>query len=119
RICTDQLVVFGVNACVQALVSSARPLDLRITLCDHRPAFTDPAAFPGAEVIRAWPHEVFAEARRSGDLDERSMICVLTHDPKVDVPALSAALEADVAYVGAMGSRGGDRERRAALREAG
>src|SRR5690625_6724868 len=47
------------------------------------------------------------------------MICVLTHDPKVDVPALSAALEADVAYVGAMGSRRSDRERRAALREAG
>ena len=113
------LVVFGANAFGQALVAGARPLDLRITLCDQRPAFTDPASFPGAEVIRAWPHEFLAEASRSGDLDERSMICVLTHDPKVDVPALSAALEADVAYVGAMGSRRSDRERRAALREAG
>src|SRR5690625_749556 len=106
------LVVFGANAFGQALVAAARPLDLR-------PASNDPASCPGAEVIRAWPHEFLAEASRSGDLDERSMICVLTHDPKVDVPALSAALEADVAYVGAMGSRRSDRERRAALREAG
>jgi xanthine dehydrogenase accessory factor len=47
------------------------------------------------------------------------MICVLSHDPKVDVPTLSAALDLDVAYVGAMGSRRSDRDRRAALREAG
>lgn len=113
------LLVLGANAFGQALVAAARPLDLRITLCDHRPAFTDPAAFPGAEVVRAWPHEFLAGAVARGDIDERSMICVLTHDPKVDVPALSAALELDVAYVGAMGSRRSDRDRRAALREAG
>lgn len=113
------LVVFGANAFGQALVAAARPLDLRITLCDQRPAFADPASFPGAEVVRAWPHRFLAEASGRGDLDERSMICVLTHDPKVDVPALSAALEIGAAYVGAMGSRRSDRDRRAALREAG
>lgn len=113
------LVVFGANAFGQALVAAARPLGLRITLCDQRPAFADPASFPGAEVVRAWPHRFLADAAQRGDLDERSMICVLTHDPKVDVPALSASLKADVAYVGAMGSRRSDRDRRAALRAAG
>jgi len=113
------LVVCGANAFGQALLEAAQPLGLRLTLCDHRPAFTDPGAFPGAEVVRAWPHEFLAAAAERGDLDARSMICVLTHDPKVDVPVLEAALGLDVAYVGAMGSRRSDRERRAALREAG
>lgn len=113
------LVVCGANAFGQALIEAAQPLGLRLTLCDHRPAFTDPASFPGAEVVRAWPHEFLSAAAQRGDLDARSMICVLTHDPKVDVPVLATALELDVAYVGAMGSRRSDRERRSALREAG
>lgn len=113
------LVVCGANAFGKALVEAARPLGLRLTLCDHRPAFTDPESFPGAEVVRAWPHEFLAAAAERGDLDARSMICVLTHDPKVDAPVLATALGLDVAYVGAMGSRRSDRDRRAALREAG
>ncbi|WP_172170569.1 XdhC family protein [Brevibacterium sp. CT2-23B] len=113
------LVVVGANAFSLALVEAARPLGLRITVCDPRPAFTDPTSFPGAEVVRAWPHRFLAEAVETGDVDERSMICVLSHDPKVDVPTLTAALDLDVAYVGAMGSRRSDRDRRAALREAG
>lgn len=113
------LVVVGANAFGRALVEAARPLGLRITVCDPRPAFTDPRSFAGAEVVRAWPHRFLAEAVEAGDVDERSMICVLSHDPKVDVPTLSAALDLDVAYVGAMGSRRSDRDRRAALREAG
>ena len=113
------LLVVGANAFSLALVEAARPLGLRITVCDPRPAFADPASFPGAEVVRAWPHRFLAEAVETGDVDERSMICVLSHDPKVDVPTLTAALDLDVAYVGAMGSRRSDRDRRAALREAG
>ncbi len=119
RIRPAHLVVCGANAFGQALVEAARPLGLRITLCDHRPAFTDPTAFPGAEVVRAWPHRFLAAAAERGDLDARSMVCVLTHDPKVDVPVLATALRLDLAYVGAMGSRRSDRDRRAALREAG
>src|SRR5699024_6836027 len=113
------LVVFGANAFGQALVAAARPLGLRITLCDQRPAFADPRSFPGAEVVRAWPHRFLTDAAARGDIDARSIVCVLTHDPKVDVPALTAALDLDLAYVGAMGSRRSDRTRRAALREAG
>ena len=113
------LLVFGANAFGQALVAAARPLGLRITLCDQRPAFADPRSFPGAEVVRAWPHRFLTDAAARGDIDARSIVCVLTHDPKVDVPALTAALDLDLAYVGAMGSRRSDRARRAALREAG
>lgn len=119
RIRPAHLVVCGANAFGQALVEAARPLGLRITLCDHRPAFTDPAAFPGAEVVRAWPHRFLAAAAERGDLDARSLVCVLTHDPKVDVPMLATALRLDIAYVGAMGSRRSDHDRRTALREAG
>lgn len=113
------LVVFGANAFGRALVEAAGPLGHRITLCDPRPAFTDPEMFPGAEVVRQWPHRYLTEASEAGDLDARSMICVLTHDPKVDTPALVVALGLDVAYVGAMGSRRSDRDRRRGLREAG
>ncbi|MCD2262222.1 XdhC family protein [Dietzia aurantiaca] len=113
------LVICGANAFGQALVEAARPLGHRLTLCDPRPAFADPASFPGAEVVRAWPHLYLADAAESGDVDSRSIICVLTHDPKIDVPTLSLALQLDVAYVGAMGSRRSDRDRRAALRDAG
>lgn len=119
RIRPAHLVVYGANAFGQALVAAARPLGLRITLCDHRPAFTDPASFPGAEVVRARPHRHLETALADGDVDGRSLLCVLTHDPTVDAPVLTRALEADVAYVGAMGSRRSDRDRRAALREAG
>lgn len=119
RIRPAHLVVCGANAFGQALVQAARPLGLRITLCDHRPAFTDPTAFPGAEVVRAWPHRFLAAAAERGDLDARSMVCVLAHDPKVDVPVLANALRLDIAYVGAMGSRRSDHDRRTALREAG
>lgn len=119
RIRPAHLVVYGANAFGQALVAAARPLGLRITLCDHRPAFTDPEAFPGAEVVRAWPHQHLDQAVERGDIDGSSLLCVLTHDPRVDVPVLARALALEVAYVGAMGSRRSDRERRAALREAG
>ncbi|WP_169253064.1 XdhC/CoxI family protein [Brevibacterium sp. 'Marine'] len=119
RITPAHLLVVGANAFGLALVEAARPLGLRITVCDPRPAFADPASYPGAEVVRAWPHRFLVEAAATGELDDRSMICVLSHDPKVDIPTLTAALDLDVAYVGAMGSRRSDRHRRAALREAG
>ncbi|WP_166822520.1 XdhC family protein [Brevibacterium limosum] len=119
RIEPAHLLVVGANAFSLALVEAARPLGLRITVCDPRPVFADPASFPGAEVVRAWPHRFLTEAAATGEFDGRSMICVLSHDPKVDIPTLTAALDLDVAYVGAMGSRRSDRDRRAALSEAG
>src|SRR5699024_8921450 len=91
------LVVCGANAFGQALVAAARPLGHRLTVCDPRPAFADPASFPGAEVVRAWPHHFLAGAAEAGDIDSRSMVCVLTHDPTVDVPALTLPPGLDVA----------------------
>ncbi|GAA1932696.1 XdhC family protein [Brevibacterium antiquum] len=119
RIPPAHLVIIGANAFGRALVEAALPLGHRITLCDPRPAFTGPMSFPGAEVVRAWPHRFLTEAADLGAVDERSMICVLSHDPKVDIPTLVRALDLDVAYVGAMGSRRSDRDRRSALQEAG
>lgn len=119
RIPPAHLVIVGANAFGRALVEAAGPLGHRITLCDPRPAFTDPRSFPGAEVVCAWPHRFLTDAADAGELDERTMICVLSHDPKVDVPTLVRALDLDVAYVGAMGSRRSDRDRRSALEEAG
>ena len=119
RIEPAHLLVVGANAFSLALVEAARPLGLRITVCDPRPSFADQTSFPGAEVVRAWPHRFLTEAAATGEFDTRSMICVLSHDPKVDIPTLTVALDLDVAYVGAMGSRRSDRDRRAALREAG
>lgn len=119
RIEPAHLLVVGANAFSLALVEAARPLGLRITVCDPRPSFADQTSFPGAEVVRAWPHRFLTEAAATGEFDTRSMICVLSHDPKVDIPTLAVALDLDVDYVGAMGSRRSDRDRRAALREAG
>lgn len=117
RIPPAHLVIIGANSFGRALVEAALPLGHRITLCDPRPAFTGPTSFPGAEMVRAWPYRFLTEAADLGAVDERSMICVLSHDPKVDIPTLARAFDLDVAYVGAMGSRRSDRDRRNALVE--
>src|SRR5204863_170456 len=80
----------------------------------------DPLAFPEAdEVIVAWPHRYLAAEAEAGRLDERTVVCVLTHDPKFDAPLLELALRLPLAYVGAMGSRRTHDDRLARLREAG
>jgi xanthine dehydrogenase accessory factor len=88
----------------------------RVTVCDPRAIFVTPARFPDAdELVTEWPQEFIARA----PVDERTAICVLTHDQKFDVPALQAALRTPAGYIGAMGSRNTTDRRRAALREAG
>jgi len=85
-------------------------------VCDPRAIFVTPARFPDAdELVTEWPQEFIARA----PVDERTAICVLTHDQKFDVPALQAALRTPAGYIGAMGSRTTTDRRRAALREAG
>ncbi|MFW6721621.1 XdhC family protein [Streptomyces sp. MAR4 CNY-716] len=115
-----RMVVFGAIDFAHALVRIGKFLGYRVTLCDARPVFATARRFPEAdEVAVRWPHEYLADAVAAGELDGRTVLCVLTHDPKFDVPLLTAALRLPVAYVGAMGSRRTHLDRNRRLREAG
>jgi len=97
-----RMLVFGAIDYAAAVVSMGRFLGYRVTVCDARPVFATPRRFPAAhEVVCEWPARYFARV----PVDERTVVCVLTHDPKFDVPLLRAALRSPAGYVGAMGSR--------------
>ncbi|WP_280385531.1 XdhC family protein [Nocardia wallacei] len=111
-----RMIVFGATDFATALCRVGRMLGYRVTVCEPRPAFADPARIPEAdEVVREWPDRYL----RHTPVDARTVICVLTHDPKFDIPVLAEALRLPVAYVGALGSRRSDRDRRRGLRAAG
>lgn len=111
-----RMLVFGAIDFAAAVVRMGKFLGYRVTLCDARPVFATPRRFPEAdEVVVQWPHKFLANAV----VDARTVICVLTHDPKFDVPLLEAALQTDAAYIGAMGSRRTHEDRMVRLREAG
>ena len=116
-----RMLVFGAIDFAAALARLGAFLGYRVTVCDARPVFATPARFPDVdEVVVAWPHRYLSEQLAQGLVDERTVICVLTHDPKFDVPLLEVALRArPVAYIGAMGSRRTHNDRMARLREAG
>ena len=113
-----QMVIFGAIDFTAALAEVAKVLGYRVTVCDARPVFATRARFPVAdEVVVAWPDKHLAEV---GDrLGPRDAVCVLTHDPKFDVPAITAALATRAGYLGAMGSRRTHAERVERLRQAG
>ncbi|UUZ61834.1 XdhC family protein [Nocardioides sp. B-3] len=92
-----------------------------VTVCDARPVFATHSRFPSVrEVVVKWPHRYLAEEIAAGRVDRRTAICVLTHDPKFDVPLLEVALRLpEDVYVGAMGSRRTHEDRAARLRERG
>jgi xanthine dehydrogenase accessory factor len=116
-----RMLVFGAIDFAAALAQQGSFLGYRVTVCDARPVFATPARFPAAEhVVVDWPHRYLAAQDKAGAIDERTAICVLTHDPKFDVPVLEVALRLpDVAYVGAMGSRRTHDDRMQRLRAAG
>ncbi|AKU16652.1 XdhC family protein [Luteipulveratus mongoliensis] len=116
-----RMLVFGANEFATALAGMGSFMGYRVTACDARPVFATPSRFPAAdEVVAKWPHRYLAEESEAGRLDDRTVICVLTHDPKFDVPVLEVALRLPhVAYVGAMGSRLTHTDRLDRLREAG
>ena len=114
------MVVFGAIDFAAAVARVGAFLGYRVTVCDARPVFATPKRFPDAhEVIVEWPHRYLQAEVDAGRIDERTVLCVLTHDPKFDVPLLEVALRIPVAYVGAMGSRRTHEEREARLAEAG
>ena len=116
-----RMLVFGAIDFAAAVASVGHFLGYHVTVCDARPVFATRTRFPEAdEVVVTWPHKYLAAELGAGRIDRRTVICVLTHDPKFDVPVLERALRMpEVAYVGAMGSRRTHEDRLARLREAG
>ncbi|MDO8119785.1 XdhC family protein [Isoptericola sp. b490] len=111
-----RMLIFGAGAFAGPLVTAARLVGYRVTLCDARAAFATSARFPDAdEVVVDWPHRYLAGTV----LDSRTVLCSLVHDPKFEIPLLVAALRSPAGYVGALGSRRTHAERVAALRRAG
>ncbi len=116
-----RMLVFGAIDFAAAVARVGSFLGYRVTVCDARPVFATVARFPEAdEVVVEWPHRYLRRHAEAGDIDGRTVVCVLTHDPKFDVPLLEVALRLpEVAYVGAMGSRRTHDDRLDRLREAG
>jgi xanthine dehydrogenase accessory factor len=113
-----RMIVFGAVDFTAALVRIAKVLGYRVTVCDARPVFATKQRFPQAdEVVVDWPDRHLAAVGK--DLGPRDAVCVLTHDHKFDVPAIVAALDTAVGYLGAMGSRRTHADRLQRLREAG
>ncbi|MFC5800040.1 XdhC family protein [Streptomyces formicae] len=111
-----RMIVFGAIDFASALVRVGKFLGHHVTVCDARPVFATRARFPEAdEIVVDWPHRYL----ESTQVDGRTVLCVLTHDAKFDVPLLERALRLPVAYVGAMGSRRTHEDRNRRLREAG
>jgi xanthine dehydrogenase accessory factor len=116
-----RLLVFGAIDFAAAVARVGSFLGYYVTVCDARPVFATKTRFPGAdEVVVRWPHDYLQNEVDEGRIDSRTVIAVLTHDPKFDVPLLEVALRLpEVAYIGAMGSRKTHDDRLARLREAG
>jgi xanthine dehydrogenase accessory factor len=110
-----RVVVIGAVHISQALAPMARTLDLDVTIIDPRTAFATPERFPDVPVLAEW---LDAALPRLG-LDRYTALVALTHDPKIDDPALTAALKAECFYIGALGSRKTHIRRTERLTEAG
>ncbi|WP_037365469.1 XdhC family protein [Nakamurella lactea] len=119
-----RMLVFGAIDFAAAVARIGAFLGYRVTVCDARPVFATRQRFADAhEVVVQWPHRYLQEQLDAGAIDRRTVICVLTHDPKFDVPVLEIALRLEgpdaPAYIGAMGSRRTHDDRFDRLREAG
>lgn len=115
-----RMLVFGATDFAGALTQVGALLGYHVTLCDARPVFATARRFPHThEVVCAWPDRYLAGEVTGGRVDARTVVAVLTHDPKFDVPLLVTALGSDAGYIGAMGSRRTHDGRLASLRAAG
>jgi xanthine dehydrogenase accessory factor len=116
-----RMLVFGAIDFAAACARIGKFLGYTVTVCDARPVFATASRFPDAdEVVVDWPHRYLSAEAQAGRIDGRTVLCVLTHDPKFDVPLLEVALRLpEVGYIGAMGSRRTHEDRLERLREAG
>ncbi|QTE28225.1 XdhC family protein [Pengzhenrongella sicca] len=110
-----RLIILGAMEFSAALAPAARALGYRVTVCDPRALFASPARFPGVDLVVAWPTTYLAQT----PIDERTAVCVLSHDARFDAEAVAIALASPAGYVGAMGSRRTHDRRVASLRERG
>ncbi|MGH3425866.1 MAG: XdhC family protein [Nocardioidaceae bacterium] len=115
-----RMIVFGAIDFAAATARMGTFLGYRVTVCDARPVFATRSRFPEVdEVVVAWPNRYLETEAAAGRLDERTVVCVLTHDPRFDAPVLEVALRLPLGYVGAMGSRRTHDDRIVRLRKAG
>ncbi|MGQ0847006.1 MAG: XdhC family protein [Sporichthyaceae bacterium] len=116
-----RMLVFGAIDFAAAVAAAGKFLGYTVTVCDARAVFATAKRFPQAdEVVIEWPHRYLeSQLAIPNAIDDRTVICVLTHDPKFDVPVLKLALTAPAAYIGAMGSRKTHDDRLARLRDEG
>jgi xanthine dehydrogenase accessory factor len=113
-----QMWIFGAVDFTAALARVAKVLGYRVTVCDAREVFATTRRFPMADEVKVtWPTPVFDE--HGSELGPRDAVCILTHDPKFDVPAVIGALASRVGYIGVMGSRATHERRSERLLEAG
>jgi xanthine dehydrogenase accessory factor len=116
-----RLLVFGAIDFAAAVARAGSFLGYHVTVCDARPVFATRSRFPDADqVVVDWPHRYLVNEQRAGRIDSRTVVTVLTHDPKFDVPLLEVALRMpEIAYVGAMGSRRTHQQRLGNLKDRG
>jgi xanthine dehydrogenase accessory factor len=115
-----RMLVFGAIDFAAAVARIGKFLGYHVTVCDARPVFATRSRFPDAdEVVVDWPHRFLAGLGNESAVDARTVICVLTHDPKFDVPVLEVALRTPAGYIGVMGSRRTHDDRRDRLRAVG
>lgn len=98
---SPRLIIVGAVHIAQALVPMASIAGFQVTVLDPREGFATADRFPGARLVKGWPDDVMGEL----DPDRRTGVVALTHDPRIDDPALIAALRSDAFYIGALGSR--------------
>ncbi len=110
-----RLIIVGAVHIAQALAPMAAMLDFDVTVVDPRGAWATTQRFPGVKVIKDWADEAF----QAMGLDSSTAVVTLTHDPKLDDPALESALTSDVFYVGALGSKRTHAKRKERLGQAG
>ena len=116
-----RMIIIGADAFAVALTEQAHLLGYAVTVCDPRPAFVTPERFPSAgQVVRSWPDRYLLAEAREGRLDDRTVVCVLSHDSRVDVPVIAVALQLpELGLVGALGSPSTCAGRRRRLLDAG
>ncbi|PZF76855.1 XdhC family protein [Aestuariivirga litoralis] len=110
-----RMVIIGAVHIAQSVIPIAQQLGYDVAVIDPRGAFATGARFPGISLHAEWPDEVIPQI----GLDPRTALIALTHDPKIDDPALNAALKSDVFYIGALGSKKTQAARAQRLKDAG